>query len=77
MHCSYVTAQGPSPLSASGKRRVVLGRSALSVDDWNGKRFGWERRAWNNDVMCCEKLCSLESTHGGMSFDGGFHFDFI
>ena len=27
--------------------------------------------------MCCEKLSSLEPTHGGMLFGGGFHFDFI
>jgi hypothetical protein len=75
-YCSYVTVQGPSPLSVSGKRRLVLEHSAFSVDDWNGRRFGREPQAWNNDIMCCKKLWNLESTHGGMSFRSGFHFDF-
>ena len=39
-YCSCVMVQGPSPLSASGKIRVVFERSAFSVDDWNGRRFG-------------------------------------
>lgn len=41
-YCSYVTAQGPSPLSVSGKRRLVSEHGAFSVDDWNGRRFGRE-----------------------------------
>ena len=40
IYCSYVTAQGPRFLSASGNRRLVLVRSSRSCFDWNGRRYG-------------------------------------
>ena len=41
MYWSYVTAQGPSPLSVLGKRRFGSSLSFWKVVSWYGSRFGF------------------------------------
>ena len=75
-HWSYVTAQGPSPLSVSGKRRFGSSLSFRRVVSWYGSRFGVALRHLKSLLICVEKSYSCLSTHGGMSAAGGFHLDF-
>ncbi len=72
---SYVTAQGPSPLSVSGKRRSGSSLSLRRVVSWYGSRFGVALRRLKSLLICIEKSYSRLSTHGGMSDKGGDHFD--
>ena len=74
-YCSYVTAHGPRFLSASGKRRFLLERRSWSIFVWNGSRLGCEVRLRNSEETRHENLLNRASTHGGISFSGGFHFD--
>lgn len=75
MYCTYSTAQGPSPLSASGKSRLLSARSCLRAFDWKGRMFGRAHCARKSDFKRCENLLSLASTQGGMSASGGFQLD--
>ena len=66
MYCSYSMVQGPSPLSASGKRRLLSVRSFLRTVDWKGRMFGRAHCARKSDFKRCENLFNLASTQGGM-----------